>query len=426
MQQPNNTDTQYGSGIDELKQSASSPDEISILKSIEELVADLQNHLENPQYDSLNYMEKHVSMLLDSMESKHVNFPPKLIEKKFKIILVTADKFIQRGRNELAYECYHRVIELFNRLNSNFLVDIKSEYLTKMGILIGKDSSNANQLIEKLKKLIAGSKTNKQNLENRKYLTNLEAEFFCQIAFNLLLNHYSSSYTILTERVENKLQQEKHQKLKATILTVLDYLFQFYEPKIVSMITNFILRLSKKAARLTDEVKLYEQLLIKYDQATKHDQNIKKLFSTENKTTEKFLNNYYQQIETFRDKYLKKLKDARQDLNHTLTKKDTNNIEGVDNYTDAIKKLITSMMEDCERFLGPVPEELKFCFISLGSTSREELLPYSDLECICLVKNREHSDWESPKASLANRYLSTFYKYFQFKMISLGESFGKE
>ena len=75
------------------------------------------------------------------------------------------------------------------------------------------------------------------------------------------------------------------------------------------------------------------------------------------------------------------------------------------------------MMEECTQLLGPAPGQLSFCFLILGSFSRQEVLPYSDFEAVCLVGDEKHTAWNNDDSRTENRYLAAWYDYFQFKMI---------
>ena len=89
-------------------------------------------------------------------------------------------------------------------------------------------------------------------------------------------------------------------------------------------------------------------------------------------------------------------------------------------YSRSVQELIQTLMADCTTCLGPAPASLRFCFLALGSMSRGEMLPESDFECICLVNDQKHTQWEEAK-TLETQYLQIWYRYFEFKVASLSD-----
>ncbi len=89
-------------------------------------------------------------------------------------------------------------------------------------------------------------------------------------------------------------------------------------------------------------------------------------------------------------------------------------------YSQNVQELIKNLMTDCTTSLGPAPANLRFCFLALGSMSRGEMLPNSDMECICLVNDQKYTQWEEAK-TLETQYLQAWYRYFEFKVASLSD-----
>jgi hypothetical protein len=125
-------------------------------------------------------------------------------------------------------------------------------------------------------------------------------------------------------------------------------------------------------------------------------------------------------------RYRANLDEFRQNLIEVLT--DMKNFSGdsqprlaaAEIYSQKNHSLIKAMMEECTQLLGPPPGRLAFCFLILGSFSRQEALPHSDFELICLVGDEKHTTWNHNDSRAENRYLAAWYDYFQFKMISAG------
>jgi len=99
-----------------------------------------------------------------------------------------------------------------------------------------------------------------------------------------------------------------------------------------------------------------------------------------------------------------------------------NIITTVSTFTENMRNLVSIILVDCIRLLGPAP--CKFCFLSLGSMSRGDMMPYSDVECaILLEKEIEvktfHTAFEKKDISIS--YFARLLYLFEFKMLSIGE-----
>lgn len=79
--------------------------------------------------------------------------------------------------------------------------------------------------------------------------------------------------------------------------------------------------------------------------------------------------------------------------------------------TTHFKKILTHLVEDCITLLGPVPTP--FAIMGLGSMSREEMSPYSDLEFAILVKKETEE---------VLTYFHNLVFLLEIKIINLGET----
>jgi hypothetical protein len=81
-----------------------------------------------------------------------------------------------------------------------------------------------------------------------------------------------------------------------------------------------------------------------------------------------------------------------------------------------IRALFAQMVQASETALGPAP--CAYAFIGFGSLSRDEMLPYSDLECALIVQ----PDLSATQAQLAQAYFTALWQWFSFSLQGLGES----
>jgi hypothetical protein len=81
-----------------------------------------------------------------------------------------------------------------------------------------------------------------------------------------------------------------------------------------------------------------------------------------------------------------------------------------------VRQLLAQIIHDGEAILGPAP--CTYAFIGFGSLSRDEMLPFSDLECGLLVP----PDLAPAQARLAHAYLLALWQWFTFSLQSLAES----
>jgi small GTP-binding protein len=81
-----------------------------------------------------------------------------------------------------------------------------------------------------------------------------------------------------------------------------------------------------------------------------------------------------------------------------------------------VRQLLAQIIDDGEAILGSAP--CTYTFIGFGSLSRDEMLPFSDLECGLLVP----PDLAPAQARLAHAYLLALWQWFTFSLQSLAES----
>lgn len=130
--------------------------------------------------------------------------------------------------------------------------------------------------------------------------------------------------------------------------------------------------------------------------------------------------------------YRIQLKESREKLNRQLIDGHLDRIDSekrinaAHRYSADIKKLLQDIAAECSNLIYPPPLTFEFCLVALGSITRKELLPYSDLECLLLTGDSKDADWESNKASPAAKYLEKWFKLFQFYIVSLGESLNEK
>jgi hypothetical protein len=85
-------------------------------------------------------------------------------------------------------------------------------------------------------------------------------------------------------------------------------------------------------------------------------------------------------------------------------------------FSRGIRALFARMIQDGEAVLGPAP--CAYAFIGFGSLSRDEMLPYSDLECALIVQ----PDLPPAQARLAQSYFTALWQWFSFGLAGIGES----
>ena len=85
------------------------------------------------------------------------------------------------------------------------------------------------------------------------------------------------------------------------------------------------------------------------------------------------------------------------------------------NYTSCMVYVANSSM----KILGDVPRSCKFALVGLGSLARKEITPYSDFECIIVLREGVQSD---PKYEEILEYFRWLAVIFQIILISLGET----
>ena len=123
------------------------------------------------------------------------------------------------------------------------------------------------------------------------------------------------------------------------------------------------------------------------------------------------------------------LKQCRENLKKEITienlfmRDDQKRLIAAKEYSSQVKTIIQKVLNNCTSSIYPPSEQFEFCLLSMGSISRDEMLPYSDLECLCLFSEDEAGlDIEVKKPSPKSKYLDSWIKLFRFYMIGLGES----
>lgn len=99
-----------------------------------------------------------------------------------------------------------------------------------------------------------------------------------------------------------------------------------------------------------------------------------------------------------------------------------NIITTVSIFTQNMRNLISTILADCIWLLGPAP--CKFCFLSMGSMSRGEMMPYSDVECAVLLEKQSEVTAVSTafeKQNISTSYFARLLYLFEYKMLSIGE-----
>ena len=126
-----------------------------------------------------------------------------------------------------------------------------------------------------------------------------------------------------------------------------------------------------------------------------------------------------------------RLNESRKKLNEKLKDKNLfktdieKRIRAIREYHDEVKKILQDILNHCIDLIIPPLDPPKFCLTALGSASRKELLPYSDLECLLLVDDSKDKNWDEPELTPKAKYLKLWYDFFQFFMLTFGESMNK-
>ena len=137
----------------------------------------------------------------------------------------------------------------------------------------------------------------------------------------------------------------------------------------------------------------------------------------------------YDEQDWFNPRY--RLNESRKKLNEklkeeSLFKTDTEKrIRAIREYNDEVKKILQDISNLCMDLIIPPLEPPQFCLAATGSTSRKELLPYSDLECLLLVADTKDKNWDELELQPKAKYLKLWYDFFQFFMLIFGESMNK-
>jgi ankyrin repeat domain-containing protein 50 len=230
-----------------------------------------------------------------------------------------------------------------------------------------------------------------------------EMEFLYRITLEVLVD-YAATAGKLTDSDWNDFKQ-----------TVIDVILRLCQSPNTGLAWHLVYRLQQQASRVKHEFIWQKQLLALLWKASQHLDILQNIFPPAICSD---WQRYRAMLVSPRQQLASVLSDLKHfDVDHQLR------LTAAAIYHQQIQKIIQTMMADCTRSLGPAPSGLFFCFLWAGSYSRREALPYSDIEMICLVSHEHEIPWEN-QASIKQRYLSAWYDYFQFKMISLGESTG--
>ena len=236
-------------------------------------------------------------------------------------------------------------------------------------------------------------------------ISQLEMEFIYQISLNLLTGHqcrYAPGSTLEPSGL-------KWTALQTAIVNVTQRLMQARDS---SLAWHFLYTLQQSAPRQLEWQQQLLQLLLSASQKILGDTQ----FDIEQKGD-------WQRYRAILFQHREDLAAEFSDIKK-LGKDPQSRLAVAEIYSHKSHALIKTMMEECTQLLGPPPGQLSFCFLTLGSFSRREVLPYSDFEAVCLVGDEKHTVWNNDDSRAENRYLAAWYDYFQFKMISLGESAG--
>ena len=379
--------------------------------------------LESPSMRLL--LLQHLSVLLTAAEKADI--PQPCVPDLFTLVMPITEYLTSRGYGNTAHR-YHDCIIRLIKLRSGEFTTLLSDHLAAKGHA-GKfnfddklDESKRNHqqslgtpgnMILSLRDFLESWKItqddkilNKHKVRERAAdISQLEMEFIYQISLNLLTGHqcrYAPDSTL-------EPSEAKWTALQTAITNVTRRLMQARDS---SLAWHFLYTLQQSAPRQPEWQQQLLRLLLSASQ--------------------KILGDAPYDFETIGDwqRYRATLFQHRQDLEVELAdikklgKDPKPRLSAAEIYSQKSHALIKTMMEECTRLLGPPPGRLSFCFLTLGSFSRREVLPYSDFEAVCLVGDEKHAVWNNDDSMAENRYLAAWYDYFQFKMISLGETAG--
>ena len=99
----------------------------------------------------------------------------------------------------------------------------------------------------------------------------------------------------------------------------------------------------------------------------------------------------------------------REQMEKTRTQPQT--VEHIKDLTQQFKRILRLLIQHAQGFLGPPP--VQWACIAMGSMARDEMCPYSDIECTFLVKK------ETPEGQ---KYLALLSQLLDIKIINLGET----
>ena len=364
---------------------------------------------------------QHLSMLLTALEKADI--PTSCIPDLLSLVMPITEYLAAHGYGNTARRYHDWVIRLI-KLRPGEFTTLLSDHLAAKGHLgkqtfddkLDESTRSHPQLLGSPSNMISSLRDfleSWQIVQEDKILdadkvriragdiNQLEMEFLYQICLNLLASHqcrYASSSTIEPSSF-------KWASLQTAIINVAQRL---KHTKDTSLAWHFLYTLQQCAPRETDwQQQLLHLLLSASQQILGHTQP-----DTE-------------QMGDWQ-RYRASLFQLRQDLAVVLADKKKLGsdpqlrLAAAESYSRQVQALIQNMMVECTQLLGPAPGHLSLCFLVLGSLSREEVLPCSDFEAVCLVGDDKHTAWNSDDSRMENRYLASWYDYFQFKMISTG------
>eukprot|EP01125_Pyxidicula_operculata_P018380 TRINITY_DN652_c0_g1_i10.p1 TRINITY_DN652_c0_g1~~TRINITY_DN652_c0_g1_i10.p1 ORF type:complete len:1338 (-),score=266.74 TRINITY_DN652_c0_g1_i10:34-3579(-) len=93
-------------------------------------------------------------------------------------------------------------------------------------------------------------------------------------------------------------------------------------------------------------------------------------------------------------------------------------------FTERCTQILREIWEDCLYVLGHPPDKNEVTLIGFGSLSRKEMTPYSDIDCLLLVKDKLIVTGKDGKAfeTLSYHYVKSFLILFSYHLTVLGET----
>ncbi len=351
-----------------------------------------------------------LSALLDSIKEKII-IEQEEIKKILNKVKPITDHLVKRKHISKARQYHDEVISLCKDLNINELKSIESDHhlsISKLNISPDiivthefiEEKENIDDFLDKLNHFCQAASIHQKNEEKsgENEISTLKLKLINAANIQLV-----NLYPIPDEPVEKKAVQLQQKAIENII-------FQSAKPENKAAGCHFIYRLIQKTLKTKCyDVEWKKNLLCclfyayqlrKPDSDEKEDWKIHRI-----------------QLKESREKLNQQFSDG-----HLVGIDTEKRIAAAIHYSEAVKKLLQDIATRCTNLIYPPPGAFEFCLVALGSITRKELLPYSDLECLLLTSDRKDADWESQKASPAAKYLEIWFKLFQFYIVSFGES----